>query len=78
MARKKLTKMEVDKLPLTDQSGVQDFYYDTELKGFGLRVGYTSKTYFAETKVHGKTVRVTLGKHGVITAEEAKRKQKFN
>jgi len=76
MARKKLTKSEVDKLPFTEQSGKQVFYYDTELKGFGLRVGNKTKTYFAETKVQGKTVRVSLGKHGVITAEEARKEAK--
>lgn len=76
MARKKLTKTEVDKLPFTEQAGAQAFYYDTELKGFGLRVSKSTKTYFAETKVQGKTVRVSLGKHGVVTAEEARKEAK--
>lgn len=76
MARKKLTKTEVDKLPFTELAGVQAFYYDTELKGFGLRVSNATKSYFAEAKVHGKTVRVSLGKHGVVTAEEARKDAK--
>lgn len=76
MARKKLTKTEVDKLPFTEKPGAQAFYYDTELKGFGLRISSSTKSYFAETKVRGKTVRVSLGKHGVVTAEEARKEAK--
>ena len=53
----KLNKSHVDKLPFTEKVGDQVLYYDTELKGFGLRVGSKTKSYFAETKVQGKTVR---------------------
>jgi integrase len=73
MALLKLTKSHVDDLPFTEQVGRQVFYFDTELKGFGLRVGNKTKTYIAETKVNGKTVRVSLAKHGVITAEIARK-----
>jgi integrase len=66
----KLTKSIVDKLPLTENG--QQLYRDSELKGFGLRVGTKSKAYFAEGKVAGKTVRVTIGQHGVFTAEQAR------
>lgn len=76
MALLKLTKNKVDDLSYADHSGQQIFYFDTDLKGFGLRVGYKTKTYFAETKVQGKTVRVSLGKHGVVTAEEARKEAK--
>lgn len=69
----KLTKSYVDGLPFTTEKGKQAFYYDTELKGFGLRVGNTVKTYIAETKISRKTVRVTLGKHGALTAEMARK-----
>lgn len=67
---KKLTKSFVDSIPFTESG--QAFYRDTEIAGFGLRVGTTSKTYIAESKVNGKTVRVTIGKHGVFTAEQAR------
>jgi integrase len=66
----KLTKTVVEKIPYT-QSG-QKLYWDDDLKGFGLRAGTVGKTYIAETKVNGKTVRVTIGKHGVFTAEQAR------
>ncbi|RDI37193.1 integrase family protein [Aquicella lusitana] len=76
MARIKLSKSKVDELPFTEQAGAQAFYYDTELKGFGLRISNKTKTYIAETKVQGKTVRVSLGRHGVVTAEEARKEAK--
>lgn len=66
----KLTKTFVERLPYP-KSG-QVFYRDSELKGFAVRIGKTSKVYVAESKINGKTVRVTIGKHGVFTAEEAR------
>lgn len=76
MALLKLTKNKVDDLLFAGRSGQQIFYYDTDLKGFGLRVSHKTKTYFAENKVQGKTVRVSIGKHGVVTAEEARKEAK--
>lgn len=67
---KKLTKSFVDSIKFTESG--QAFYRDTEIAGFGLRVGTTSKTYFAEGKASGKNVRMTIGKHGVFTAEQAR------
>jgi len=66
-----LTKTKVDSIPYS-ASG-QTFYLDSELVGFGLRVGKSTKAYYAERRVNGKTVRVTIGKHGHITAEQARR-----
>jgi integrase len=68
----KLTKETVDKIPLTE-TGQQQFYRDTELRGFGLRVGTKSKTYIVETKVNGKVCRYTIGKHGPWTPEKARK-----
>lgn len=42
----KLTKSLIDSIPYPDSG--QMFYRDSELKGFGLRVGTGSKVYFAE------------------------------
>lgn len=54
-------------------------YRDTELKGFCVRArkasdGTLSKTYIVHSKVRGtsKLVLVTIGRHGVITAENAR------
>lgn len=66
----KLTKTLVESLPYPDNG--QMFYRDSELKGFGVRIGTGSKVYIAEGKIDGKTVRVTIGHHGVFTSEQAR------
>lgn len=70
MENQKLTKAVVDRIPLTNAG--QKFYWDAELPGFGLRVGTEAKAYFAEGRVNGKTVRFTIGRHGVFTPEQAR------
>lgn len=67
----KLTKTAVENLPFT--SNGQLLYCDTELPGFWLLVGKTSKTYLAKGRVNRRDVRCTIGKHGVFTTEEARR-----
>lgn len=66
----KLTKSFIESIPLATSGQV--FYRDSELKGFALRVGTTGKVYIAESKVNRKVIRVTIGKHGVYTAEQAR------
>ena len=66
----KLTKAFVEKIGF-EESG-QVFYRDSELIGFGLRVGRTAKVYFAESKLHGKTIRVSIARHNVISLDEAR------
>ena len=47
--------------------------YDDRLQGFGLRVTASGvRSYIAEDRVNGKTRRVTLGRHGTITADQAR------
>ena len=66
----KLTAASVNKLPLLESGQV--LYRDTDLQGFGIRVGAKVRTYFVEKRVNGRTVRFSLGKHGQITAEQAR------
>jgi integrase len=73
MPTKSLTKTNVDLLPFSS-SGVV-LYYDQKLKGFGVRVSKTTKTYFAESRVNGKTRRVKIGLHGKDMTTEMGRKQ---
>ena len=40
--------------------------------GFGLRVTASCKAYIAECKVNGTTRRVTLGRQGAISADDAR------
>jgi integrase len=71
MARLKITKRGVDGLP--DPVARQALYFDSELTGFGIRVSATTRAYFVEKRVSGKTVRYTIGKHGEFTADQARR-----
>ena len=50
-------------------------FWDRNLPGFGVRV-YASgtKMYVVQSRAGGKSVRVTVGRHGVITADEARRR----
>ena len=70
MAREKLTKLFVDRLPFV-QTG-QHLVWDTEPPGFGLRVGQKTKAFFAEAKVNRKTIRYTIGIYPRITPEIAR------
>lgn len=70
MPNLKLTKTVVEKLPTPEKGQV--LYHDLELKGFGLCVGQQSKTYFVQRAVNGRTVRTTIGRHGVFTTELAR------
>ena len=51
-------------------------FWDSELAGFGVRVHPTGrKVYIAQTRADGKAAkRVTVGRHGVITPDEARRR----
>jgi integrase len=56
--------------------GKDTVYWDSELSGFGVRAYPSgSKYYVVQTRANGKAAkRVTVGRHGVITAEEARRR----
>ena len=72
----KLTKSVVDKIKPV-QGKDQVFYRDEQLKGFALRVTSSGvKSFIVETRIDGKVKRMTLGKYGQITAEEARKQAK--
>jgi len=49
-------------------------HWDDDLSGFGVRVTAAgARSYIAEARVNGKTRRVTIGKHGVFTADQARK-----
>ena len=50
-------------------------FWDRELSGFGVRA-YASgkKVYIVQTRAKGKSRRVTVGRHGVLTAEQARQR----
>lgn len=68
----RLTKNTVDAIPFSASGQV--IYKDSQLKGFGLKVGTGTKTYIAEGSPNGRSRLVTIGRHGVITTEQARKK----
>ena len=56
-------------------AGKDMVYWDSALKGFGVRV-YPSgaKVYVVQTRGPDGTKRVTIGRHGVITTDQARRR----
>jgi len=78
MPKLALTKGSIDKIPFTQKGQVD--YWDTNLRGFALRVGQFTKTFFVQadvkdaTKKKGyRTVKRVVGKYGEITLEQAKK-----
>jgi integrase len=68
----KLTKTAVDKLPAPE--GSPTFYRDNELRGFGVKVFPSGvKSFFLEKKIHGRAKRITIGRFGELTVEQARK-----
>ena len=66
-----ISKRTVDALSVEDKDAV---YWDDKLTGFGVRVYPSgSKVYVVQTRHNGRSRRVTLGRHGVISADRARR-----
>jgi integrase len=70
MPKIKITKSKVDVLPNPEKGQV--LYTDSELPGFAILVGAKSKTYVAQRDVARRTVRVTIGRHGIIKTDKAR------
>lgn len=66
---KKLTKTVVDALPYAED---QYFVFDSELKGFGVRVSRDTKSFIVQRYVNGTKKRVTLGRYGELTVIQAR------
>jgi len=65
------TKRTVDALPFLKEGRKR--YKDSKLAGFFLRVGAETKVFFIEKKAAGRSLKFTLGAHGQITPEQARR-----
>lgn len=68
----KLTKKVAD--AVVPPSSGQRFFRDTELRGFGLRVTAAGvRSFILEKRIDGKVRRVTLGRYGELSLEQARR-----
>jgi integrase len=69
---KKLTKRVAD---AARAEGAERFLWDPELPGFGLRVRLSGRRYYViQYRSKGRTRRLTLGPHGALTPDRARRK----
>ena len=68
----KLTKRAVDALEVEGKDAV---FWDRDLAGFGVRVHPTGrKVYVVQTRGPGGPKRVTLGRHGELSTDEARKR----
>jgi integrase len=68
----KITKRAVDSTPIPAKGYA--LVWDDELKGFGLRVTASGvKSFILQKRIHGKDHRITLGRYGEITTEQARK-----
>ena len=68
----KLTKSVVEGLPAPALG--YTLHWDGELKGFGVRVTARGvKTFVLQRRVNGKERRITIGRLGPLTTEQARR-----
>lgn len=66
-----LSKRTVDRLAV---DGKDALFWDRKLPGFGVRVNPSGrKVYVVQTRVNGKSRRVTVGRHGEIAPHRARK-----
>lgn len=70
MAKGKVNKRSVDAL----EPGKE--LWDVELKGFGVRARGSSKTFVLMCRADGRQRRLTIGRYGVLTSDEARKEAK--
>ena len=67
----RLSKRTVDAFAVVDKDAI---YWDRDLPGFGVRVYTTGrKVYVVQTRGPGGPKRVSIGRHGEVTAEQARK-----
>lgn len=74
----RITKSQIDKIaspsPGPKGKGRQEFYRDDIIPGFGLRVtSGGAKSFIVEKRINGKVKRITLGRYGNLTVEQARK-----
>lgn len=70
----KISKSSVDAITPPQDSQPFDIFWDTDLPGFGVRVTKAGvKSYILQYRIHGRQRRFTIGRHGVVTAEKARK-----
>lgn len=65
-----LTKRLIDNTALSTEK--PKFLWDSELKGFGMRVTKTKKVFVVQARVNTTSRRITIGNYGAITLKQAR------
>jgi len=68
----RFTKTMIEKMELPEKGQV--VLFDDAVKNFGIRLSQKTRTYFVQGWVNGKRKKFTIGKHGVYTLEQARKK----
>jgi len=66
----KITKSQIDKL---QYNGKDAFYWDSDLKGFGVKVTKNKKTFIVQARVNGRSIRKNIANVGIFTPEQARK-----
>jgi integrase len=68
----RLNKTTIDKLPLPEKG--YTLHWDDKFPGFGIRITSTGvKSFVLQKRINGKDTRLTIGRYGQLTAEEARK-----
>lgn len=71
--RLNFTNRVVDELPFAGD-GKERVHWDLKLPGFGVSCGKTSKRYYVQADIDGKTRQAPIGRTTLYTAEEARKR----
>ena len=66
----KISKITIDGLRYTNSDKI---YWDIDLKGFGVKVSKTKKSFVVQGRVKGKSIRKSIGSCSVFTPDEARK-----
>ena len=70
-----MTKLTIRSVEALRPEAKDYFVWDDDIKGFGVRIMATgARTYQAQYRKGGRTRRISLGRHGNITTEQARLK----
>lgn len=68
----RLNKTTIDKLPIPEKG--YSLHWDNKDAGFGLRITSTGvKSFILQKRVNGRDTRMTIGRYGQLTAEQARK-----
>ena len=72
----RITKTVVENAPVPDKG--QTFIRDADLKGFALRITASGvRSYIVEKRIDNRNKRITLARHGELTAVQARKKAQW-